>query len=198
VPSGVDAEAFVDRWRAKQLEYSWTSTVMRRRTTFELLGELALDWTLTTYRVADPHARSALLRAYCELPPYVDAAQCLSRLRARGLRIAVLSNGSEATIERVLDRSGLAPFVDDVLSVERVGAFKPDPSVYRFAVQMLGVRPAEIAFQTANAWDAAGATAAGFGVHWIERTGAADEYGLRGRVREVSSLGALAHALGRG
>jgi hypothetical protein len=30
-PVGVDAEAFVGRWRSKPLEYSWTSAIMRRR-----------------------------------------------------------------------------------------------------------------------------------------------------------------------
>ena len=66
----------------------------------------------------------------------------------------------------VLATAGLAPLLDDVLSVERVGAFaKPDPRVYHFAVDRLGVEPAELAFLTANAWDAAGAAAAGLSVH---------------------------------
>lgn len=192
MPPRVESEGFVDRWRAKQLEYSWTSTLMRRRATFEELGEQALDWTLGAYGIQDEQARETLLRAYRDLPPHDDAVPCLGRLRARRLRTAVLSNGSEAAIADALDRSGLAPFIDDVLSVEPVGAFKPDPAVYRFAAERLGVGPAEIAYQTANAWDAAGAAAAGFRVHWINRRGSPDEYGFRGSVPDFASLDAVA------
>jgi len=72
-------------------------------------------------------------------------------------------------LERVLAAAGLAPLLDDVLSVESVGVVKPDARVYRFAATQLGIEASEIAFQTANAWDAAGAAAAGLTVHWINR-----------------------------
>ena len=81
-----------------------------------------------------------------------DAEPCLRELRARGFHRAVLSNGSPRMLERVLAAAGLAPLLDDVLSVESVGVFKPDARVYRFAATQLGVEPSEIAFQTANAW----------------------------------------------
>ena len=101
-------------------------------------------------------------------------------------------------LERVLAEAGLAPLLDGVLSVESVGVLKPDARVYRFATTQLGVEPSEIAFQTANAWDAAGAAAAGLTVHWINRDQAPDEYALRGSVSELPSLAALSPSLGPG
>ena len=195
VPSSVDADAFVATWRAKQLEYSWTCTVMRRQASFELLTEDALDWTLANHHIDNRPLRTALLQAYRELPPHPDAAPCLRQLRARGLRTGVLSNASEGAIRTALERAGLAGFLDDILSVERVGVFKPDRRVYRFAVDTLGVTAAEIAFQTANAWDAAGAAAAGLTVHWINRSGAPDEYDLNRTTMQATSLDAIPAAL---
>ena len=101
-------------------------------------------------------------------------------------------------LERVLAAAGLAPLLDDVLSVESVGVVKPDARVYRFAATQLGIEASEIAFQTANAWDAAGAAGAGLTVHWINRDQAPDEYGLRGSVSELPRLAALSPSLGTG
>ena len=193
---GCDGGALLALWRAKQLEYSWTNTIMGRHPDFETLAEQALDWTLESLAVADRQARSALLSAYARLEAQPDAEPCLRELRARGFGCAVLSNGSPQMLERVLTAAGLAPLLDDVLSVESVGVFKPDARVYRFAATQLGVEPSEIAFQTANAWDAAGAAAAGLTVHWINRHQAPDEYGLRGSVSELPSLAALSPSLG--
>jgi 2-haloacid dehalogenase len=197
VPAGSDGETIAGLWRTKQLEYSWTYTLMGRHPAFETLAEQALDWTMARLALDDRELRSALLDAYAHLGAQPDADACLRQLRVLGIPSAVLSNGSPQMLERVLVRAELASLLDDVLSVESVGVFKPDPRVYHFAAVHLAVEPAQIAFQTANAWDAAGAAAAGLTVHWINRTGAPDEYGLRGTVIELASLSALAPLLGR-
>ena len=57
------------------------------------------------------------------------------------------------------------------ISVEDVGIFKPDPSVYGLAVERLGVAPDRISFQSSNAWDANAAGAFGFRVAWCNRFG---------------------------
>jgi 2-haloacid dehalogenase len=164
---------------------------------FETLTEQALDWTMATIGLDDDEIRSVLLDGYARLSAQPDAERCLRELRGLGIPCAVLSNGSAETIDRVLVAARLASLLDDVLSVERVGVFKPDPRVYRFAAAQLGVEPAEVAFQTANAWDAAGAAAAGLLVHWINRSAAPDEYGLRASVAELETLTALAPRLRR-
>jgi len=74
-------------------------------------------------------------------------------------------------LRAVVKHSGLAHFFDAVLSVEEVGIYKPHPKVYRLAAARLKVPAPRIAFQTANAWDAAGAKAFGFRVAWINRAG---------------------------
>ena len=62
-----------------------------------------------------------------------------------------------------------------LLSVEEVGVFKPHQKVYQLAVDRLALPPDQIAFQSSNAWDVAGAKAFGYQVAWCNRTGAPDE-----------------------
>jgi 2-haloacid dehalogenase len=59
-----------------------------------------------------------------------------------------------------------------VLSVHDVGVFKPDPRVYRLAVDRLGVPREAIGFVSSNCWDALGAKHFGFRVFWVNRAGA--------------------------
>ncbi len=68
-----------------------------------------------------------------------------------------------------VDAAGLGSLLDQVLSVEDVGVFKPDPRVYQLAVDRLGVQAGEICFMSSNGWDAVGAAAFGFRVVWINR-----------------------------
>jgi 2-haloacid dehalogenase len=56
-----------------------------------------------------------------------------------------------------------------------VGIYKPDPRVYRMAVDGLKLKPEQIVFQSSNAWDAAGAAAFGFRVVWVNRFGQSPE-----------------------
>jgi 2-haloacid dehalogenase len=99
----------------------------------------------------------------------------LASLRAAGMKTAILSNGTPAMLGAAVASAGLATMFDAVLSVEEVGAFKPDPRVYRLAVDCLGCPTAAIAFSSSNGWDAHAASAFGMRVAWCNRTGAPRE-----------------------
>jgi 2-haloacid dehalogenase len=108
---------------------------------------------------------------YERLDAYPDARPALERLRAAGLRLAILSNGAPRMLAAAAESAGLAPLLEAVLSVEEVGTFKPAPAVYRLAPDRLGLPPEEILFVSANGWDACGAKAAGLRVAWCNRAG---------------------------
>lgn len=67
----------------------------------------------------------------------------MMRLLGRRYRIAVCSNAVRRTVDLMLGRSGIAPFVDLSLSNEDVVHAKPDPEIYRAAFARLGVLPEE-------------------------------------------------------
>jgi 2-haloacid dehalogenase len=93
----------------------------------------------------------------------------LSQLKQRGVRLAILSNGAPNMLAAAVAGAGIEDLLDDVLSVEDVGIYKPSPRVYQLAVERLQVSPAQISFQSSNAWDAVGAAAFGFKVAWVNR-----------------------------
>ena len=90
-----------------------------------------------------------------------------------------------------VSKAGLGSLIDQVLSVDAVGTFKPDPRVYALATERLGVPAAQIAFQSSNAWDAWAASAFGMRVVWCNRYAQRPER-LPGRPdAEVRSLAEL-------
>ena len=163
-------------WRTKQLEYTWVRALTGRYRDFWALTEDALDYAFAAVPRADRRARDALLEAYRTLDAYDEVPDVLRALRGRGARTAILSNGSPGMLRAAMDGAGIAHLVDDCLSVDALGTFKTAPEVYRMAVEASGCEPGEIAFQSSNRWDIAGAAAFGFRSTWVNRTGQPDEY----------------------
>lgn len=193
---GAAADAVSQVWRTKQLEYTWVRSLMGRHVDFWACTEDALGFALAAHGLAErPELAQALLGAYRELALYPEVRGVLEGLLARGIKIAVLSNGTPGMLAVAVGAAGLADLAMPLLSVEAVGIYKPDPKVYQLAVDALGVEREAISFQSSNAWDIAGAGAFGFRTVWVNRTRQPDEYGLRGRVDEIGSLDELARVL---
>lgn len=164
-----ESEAVSALWRAKQLEYTWLRSLMGRYVDFWQVTADALDFALETYGISDTVIRQDLLQAYMTLSCYSEVPDVLDRLKRKGIRCAILSNGSAQMLSSAVKNSGLSEFFDAVISVDMIGQYKPDPRVYRLAVDELKVEKSKIAFQSSNAWDAAGANAYGFNVVWVNR-----------------------------
>ena len=132
-----------------------------------------LDYALAAHDIDNPDIRQRLMDLYLTLDAYPDAVATLRRLKDAGYATGILSNGSPDMLAAAVKNSGLAPFVDEVLSVHDVGIYKPSPRVYRLAVDRMGVSAQEICFVSANAWDVAGAAEFGFQVAHLNRFGQA-------------------------
>jgi 2-haloacid dehalogenase len=185
-----------DLWRRKQLEYSWLRAILRRHADFWQVTGDALDFALESLGLAEPGLKGRLMDAYTRLAPYPDAIGTLQRLRAAGLRTAILSNGTPRMLASATRSARLDELLDQVLSVEEVGVYKPDASVYRLACDRLGLWPAEIVFVSSNGWDAHGAKAAGLQVAWCNRAGLPKERLPEVPDAEVASLAELPALLG--
>lgn len=164
-----ESEAVSALWRAKQLEYTWLRSLMGRYVDFWQVTADALDFALETYGISDTVIRQDLLQAYMTLSCYSEVPDVLDRLKRKGIRCAILSNGSPQMLSSAVKNSGLSEFFDAVISVDMISQYKPDPRVYQLAVDELKVEKSKIAFQSSNAWDAAGANAYGFNVVWVNR-----------------------------
>lgn len=88
----------------------------------------------------------------------VEAA--LGELRRRGLRLAVVANW-DCALRGVLAGLGLAPYFDVVVASAEAGAEKPDPEIFRIALERLGAAPERALHVGDEAVDELGARAAG-------------------------------------
>jgi 2-haloacid dehalogenase len=166
---GEHAEQVSQLWRTKQLEYTWLRSLMGQYRDFWQVTQDALDFAFATYGLTDQALRLDLMQAYLQLDCYPEVTATLQQLKERGYRTAILSNGSPTMLNTAIDHAGISHLIDVTLSVESVGIYKPSPRVYQLAVEQLAVAAHEISFQSANAWDAAGAASAGLRVVWINR-----------------------------
>ncbi|PRD45988.1 haloacid dehalogenase type II [Phyllobacterium phragmitis] len=173
---GPDGQLLSELWRAKQLEYSWVRTLMGDYVDFWTLTEHALDFALSKVPSAERKLRDALLESYWHLDCYPEVPAVLKALKARGARLAILSNGSQAMLDAAVKSAALDIVLDDVFSVEAVRRFKTAPEVYDLVTTEWRLYPDAISFQSSNRWDVAGATKFGFRTVWINRNNQPDEY----------------------
>ena len=167
--------ALSDLWRAKQLQYTWLRNSTGQHADFWQVTGDALDFAMEALAIRDPRLRDHLMNRYLDIPAYPEVVDCLRQLKARGLKLAILSNGTPEMLSAVVARANLNGIFDAILSVEEVGIFKPHPAVYQLALDRLNLPPEAICFVSANGWDAFPAKAFGFQVLWCNRSGQAPE-----------------------
>jgi 2-haloacid dehalogenase len=168
---GDNAQSLSDMWRAKQLQYTWLRSLMDAYTDFWRVTGDGLDYALAAHEIDNPDIRQRLMDLYLTLDAYPDAIATLQKLKKAGYATGILSNGSLDMLTAAVNNSGLAKQLDEVMSVEDVGIFKPSARVYQMAVDRMGVLPRQICFVSANAWDASGAADFGFQVAHLNRFG---------------------------
>ena len=193
---GPKADALAEMWRLKQIQYTWLRNGMGSYAKFwQVTGE-ALDHCLAAHGIGDSAIRDRLMNAYLSLDAFSEVPAMLDRLQRSGMRLAILSNGNPEMLEAAVAASGLAPRFEAVLSVDAVGAFKPDPKVYGLVEARCGTAPAKVCFLSSNCWDAHGAAHFGFRTVWVNRAGAPDD-NLPGRiVAQLKDLSQLPSLLG--
>jgi 2-haloacid dehalogenase len=168
---GEHAARLTALWREKQLQYTWLRAAQGRHIDFWQVTGDALDFTMETLGIDTPGLRERLMELYLTLDVFPEVPDVLRWLKAAGIVTAILSNGSPRMLATAVERAKIGSLIDATISVEEVGVFKPHPKVYRCAVDRLGVAPAQIAFQSSNAWDAWAASAFGMRVVWCNRYG---------------------------
>jgi 2-haloacid dehalogenase len=102
------------------------------------------------------------------LRPWPDAREALRRLAGR-FAIVALSNGNLSMLTALFAAAGLTWHC--VLSGETVHAYKPNPAVYRLAVDRLALDPRRTLMVAAYPWDLRAAAAHGLRTAYIQRAG---------------------------
>ncbi len=125
-----------------------------------------------------------ILLAALQFRPYPEVPAVLRELRARGLRLVVASNW-DASLPHTLEVLGLLGDVDGVVTSAECSAPKPEPPVFRRALELAGV-PASEALHVGDSpeEDLAGARRSGIAAVLIARDGGPAVPGAR----SISSL----------
>jgi 2-haloacid dehalogenase len=188
---GDQADAVSIAWRTKQLEYTWLRSIMDRYVDFWQITGDGLDFAMESHGIVDPALREDLMNAYLTLDCYPEVPEVLTALRDAGMQTAILSNGSPRMLEAAVASAGLDGLIDEVISVDMLGVFKPAMDVYQQVLHLLDVGRAQVSFQSSNAWDAAGAATFGFQVAWCNRFGQTRERLPDGPHAEMKTLSEL-------
>lgn len=123
--------------------------------------------------------------------PYPEVIPVLSKLRAGGLRLAVVSNWSP-TLALTLAHLELAEYFDAIVCSALLGCAKPDAAIFRHAVECMGVDCSRV-LHVGDSYDAdvLGAQGAGLDAALVSRGSDVAYVGYRPTLRSLDELFAL-------
>ena len=165
---GTKWEAFANFWRTTQLEYTWLRSLMKRHKNFWEVTEDSLDKSMRVFNI-DKRMKNELLNLYKILSPYPEVRGVLEKLKKKNFKLAVLSNGTPALLNGLVESNKLSYLFDDLFSIEEVKIYKPDSRVYEIPVKKYNVKASEIFFLSANTWDVSGGGNYGYNSIWVNR-----------------------------
>lgn len=149
-------------WRAEYLRLTYGCGAYRPYET--LVREAALESGL------DASHAAALESGWNDLQPWDDAVPLLRSL-APHYKLGVVTNCSER-----LGRQAAAHMevrFDTIVTSERAGFYKPDPTPYRLALQDLGLPADRVLFVAGSGFDLFGTAEVGMTTLWHNRVGLA-------------------------
>ncbi|ACF13535.1 haloacid dehalogenase, type II [Chloroherpeton thalassium ATCC 35110] len=168
---GDEAVAFSHFWREKQLEYSFRRGLMQNYQNFNLCTRQALEAASNHFKAPLSEAtKDALMEAYKQLPAFPEAKQGLTTLDAIGARMFAFSNGLTEDVSQLLAGAGILGYFQDVISVDEIRTYKPNPAVYCHFLRRTKSRNTETWLISSNPFDVIGAISAGLLSVWVKRS----------------------------
>lgn len=160
------------QWFGQVLQTAMLTVITQQYSDFAKVGRSALDMMAEKYGVSlTDDDRTKIVGGMRTMPPHPDVLPAFEKLRAAGYRMASLTNSPPAVARAQLENAGIAPFLDNIISVDEVKSLKPAASVYRHAAGVMGVDVSRTRLIAAHAWDVAGAMSAGCKAAFIARPG---------------------------
>jgi putative hydrolase of the HAD superfamily len=107
----------------------------------EMIG-LHVKWQLTRLGLTDEKLEQHLIEGLVEPARKAAAenARLLATLVERGFELGVVSNGC-GNVDKLCADFGYMPYLSVIVDSRRVGLYKPDPAIFRYAAEKLGGNP---------------------------------------------------------
>jgi len=168
---GNRALAFSQTWRDKQLEYSFRRGLMQQYKDFSVCTRDAFEYTCDLYQIQlEQEVKVSILQAYKTLPAFPDVKEGLMQSKNVGYQLFAFSNGSAEMVKILLSTAGLKEYFLDVVSVDEVKSFKPDPAVYQHFLKRADTTADQAWLVSSNPFDIIGARARGMHAAWVQRS----------------------------
>lgn len=183
------AASLAGLWRRYQLEYTWRLNSMNQYQPFSDITRNSLDHALADFDLSlDDKSTSQLMKAYDSLSTFPDVSPALKALADEtGITAVVFSNGTNSMVTNSVQSSpDLGPHASvfkEIVTVEQVKCFKPDPRVYHHLAEKMGKERTkeemgQMWLVSGNPFDVVGARAVGMQAAWVDRGGAGWTDGL--------------------
>lgn len=161
---------FLNLWRSRLFEYQWLRVVGGRYADFWQIGHDSLAFAAKSLQVElNGEQREAIMQEFFKMQAWPDALPVLSKLKTAGIRMAFLSNLTEAILVSSTKAAGLEGLFESPLTTDRIKTFKPDPLAYQLGIVSFRLKREEIVFAASSGWDASGAKWFGYKTVWVNR-----------------------------
>ena len=168
---GNKAKSFSTTWRDKQLEYSFRRAAMQNYVTFAVCTAQALDYTCAFYNLElSGEQKEKLMAIYAVLPAFDEVKEALIKFKEKGFRLFAFSNGKKEAVEKLLENAEIKDLFLDIISVDDLRTFKPNPAVYAHFLRTAEVKGEEAWLISSNSFDVTGSISAGLKSAWIQRS----------------------------
>ncbi len=153
-------------WKLRETGGITQDELIIRRFTEFFAGDARYDGQTAAQRYIAELSRQA--------PVYPGVSDILQKLKEQGVRTAIVTNGVGVTQRGRLAASGLAPYIDELVISQDIGAFKPDPKMIDVTLARLGCARKEEAVMVGDniATDILAAQRAGVDACWYNPSGA--------------------------
>ena len=177
-PSRIDGEKLhatlqtVRQWYWSDPERHRAGRMDMYRARRDIIATALLELNVTDPGLADSMTMSytAIQKANMHLFP--DTLDTLDHLRHRGIRMAMITNGTSQAQREKIELFGLGPYFEVILIEEEAGFGKPDPRIYEMALSKLGLDSVDTWMVGDNlVWDVAGAQRMGIFAVWNDYRG---------------------------
>ena len=141
---------------------------MNKHKDFWQVTEESLDKSMKVFDI-NTSMRSELLDLYKVLSPFKEVPEVLKILKEKNYKLGILSNGTPALLNELIESNNLKNIFDDVFSIEEVGIYKPSSKVYDLPIKKYNIQKDEVAFLSSNTWDVSGGGNYGYNSIWVNR-----------------------------
>ncbi len=146
---GLEWDTFIDAI-TRQERWFWSDPErhLRGRMDLRIACRETTNAAIVELGFNQPDAAGAIADRYRDLREqrfrvFPGALETLERLRTRGVRLALVTNGTAQDQRRKIERFGFARYFDHIFIEGELGVGKPHQRVYEHALAALGCRPAD-------------------------------------------------------